>query len=143
MGTRADFYVGRGPAAEWLGSVAYDGYPDNRYPELECSDEAGFRARVEGILSDEDHATRPEQGWPWPWDDSRTTDYAYAFDAGQVWCSGFGRPWLTRAEALDPERAQGAGGEAAVFPNMKDLQNVTLGPRSGLLIMALKVPKEG
>ena len=27
MGTRADFYVGRGDAAEWIGSIAYDGYP--------------------------------------------------------------------------------------------------------------------
>jgi hypothetical protein len=27
MGTRADFYVGRGKDAEWLGSVAFDGYP--------------------------------------------------------------------------------------------------------------------
>lgn len=28
MGTRADFYVGRGKDAEWIGSVAFDGYPD-------------------------------------------------------------------------------------------------------------------
>ena len=27
MGTRADFYVGRGESAEWLGSVAWDGNP--------------------------------------------------------------------------------------------------------------------
>jgi hypothetical protein len=27
MGTRADFYIGRGTEAEWLGSVAWDGYP--------------------------------------------------------------------------------------------------------------------
>jgi len=26
MGTRADFYVGMGKDAEWLGSVAWDGY---------------------------------------------------------------------------------------------------------------------
>ncbi len=29
MGTRADFYVGLGEQAEWLGSVAWDGNPDN------------------------------------------------------------------------------------------------------------------
>lgn len=28
MGTIADFYVGRGPKAEWIGSIAWDGYPD-------------------------------------------------------------------------------------------------------------------
>jgi hypothetical protein len=27
MGTRADFYVGRGETAEWLGSIAWDGNP--------------------------------------------------------------------------------------------------------------------
>jgi hypothetical protein len=27
MGTRADFYIGRGESAEWVGSVAWDGQP--------------------------------------------------------------------------------------------------------------------
>jgi hypothetical protein len=38
MGTRADFYVGRGPDAEWLGSVAMDGYPSGVFgaPTLNC-----------------------------------------------------------------------------------------------------------
>ena len=26
MGSRADFYIGEGTEAEWLGSVAWDGY---------------------------------------------------------------------------------------------------------------------
>ncbi len=34
MGTRADFYIGRGEKAEWLGSVAWDGYPTGILPEL-------------------------------------------------------------------------------------------------------------
>src|ERR1019366_740841 len=29
MGTRADFYIGRGASAEWLGSIAWDGHPDS------------------------------------------------------------------------------------------------------------------
>lgn len=28
MSTRADFYVGRGAEAEWIGSISWDGYPD-------------------------------------------------------------------------------------------------------------------
>ena len=28
MGTRADFYVGKGKDSEWLGSIAWDWYPD-------------------------------------------------------------------------------------------------------------------
>ncbi len=27
MGTRADFYTGRGQTAQWLGSIAWGGYP--------------------------------------------------------------------------------------------------------------------
>jgi hypothetical protein len=27
MGTRADFYVGKGKKSEWIGSIAWDGYP--------------------------------------------------------------------------------------------------------------------
>jgi hypothetical protein len=28
MGTRADFYIGCGRDSEWIGSIAWDGYPD-------------------------------------------------------------------------------------------------------------------
>lgn len=141
MGTRADFYVGRGESAEWLGSVAFDGYPDRRLPELECADEAGYRAAVAKIL-EADHATHPSDGWPWPWLDSHTTDYAYAFDGGDVWTSNFGYRWLTRAEALDHERDDDEEPKRTVFPNMKDRQNVTFGRRSGILIFGLRGPAE-
>lgn len=72
------------------------------------------------------------RGWPWPWEDSQTTDYAYAFDGGKVWASCFGGPWQIASDWKDD------GDEAvkvAVFPNMKDRQNVTFGPRSGILIL--------
>lgn len=138
MGTRADFYVGRGKQAEWLGSVAFDGHPDTRLPELEATDEAGYRACVEKILSSEDHATRPDQGWPWPWDDSSGSDYAYAFDGGVFVCC-FGGPWVTPSEALLDEEAREAlePGPKAVFPDMSARKNVTFGRRSGLLIIGI------
>lgn len=139
MGTRADFYVGRGPSAEWLGSIAWDGHPETRLPQLDSSSEAAYRASVEAILAKEDHATRPADGWPWPWEDSRMTDYAYAFDAGEVWMSCFGYAWRSGADALN-EREEGEEDEArpgASFPNMKDRQNVTFGTRSGILILGV------
>lgn len=138
MGTRADFYVGRGKNAEWLGSIAYDGNPETRLPELEATDEAGYRACVEKILSDEDRATRPDQGWPWPWNDSGGTDCAYAWDGGEVWSAWFGARWLIRAQALDPER-DGAelGKDTCVFPDMSARKNVTFGRRSGLLVIGI------
>ena len=40
MGTRADFYIGRGATAEWIGSIAWDGYPDGiPAPILEATDD--------------------------------------------------------------------------------------------------------
>lgn len=82
MGTRADFYVGRGVDAQWLGSIAYDGYPDGT-PELAivAVTEEAFRAKVEHVLSTEESA------------------------------------------------------KSAVFPNMKDRQNVAWDKRSGIMII--------
>lgn len=140
MGTRADFYVGRGTNAEWLGSIAYDGYPDG-HPEtlLEIADEAQYRAAVQAILDDVDSATKPEEGWPWPWDDSNTTDFAYAFDDGAVWQSCFGRPWrpATSIES-DPDDDDGEEYGALPFPNMKGLSKpAPLGSkRSGVLMLS-------
>lgn len=52
MGTRADFYIGRGPDAEWLGSVAWDGYEwdaeDSDLMTAKTADE--FRAAVAAIV---------------------------------------------------------------------------------------------
>lgn len=133
MGTRADFYVGRGEHAEWLGSVAYDGYPEGLFPTpVEPSwTEAAWRAHVATLL-DRSDGTRPADGWPWPWEDSRTTDFAYAFDDGAVWVSSFGRQWVA---LQDWNGRAGDGPKTATFPDMTARQNVTYGPRSGVLIL--------
>lgn len=137
MGTRADFYVGRGKSAEWLGSIAMDGYPDGNVsnpqygPLIKAASEPEFRERVAMLIAGVGHGTTPAQGWPWPWEDSRTTDYAYAFDGGTVWASGFGRAWF---DPNEPEPDRGDEPKSAVFPNMKDRQRVTLGSRSGLIV---------
>ncbi len=125
MGTRADFYVGRGPHAEWIGSLAFDGDPRSIQPfVLSAHREDDFRAEVATHLLDNDpSATTPDQGWPWPWADSRTTDYAYAFDGGTVYVSRFGSPWwsATEEEPRDPAALAGA---AAVFPDMSSRRAV-------------------
>lgn len=143
MGTRADFYVGRGEGAEWLGSIAWDGYPtavlgrEHRTLLMDASSEEAFREAVKVQLGPREDFTRPEDGWPWPWETSNTTDYAYAFDEGQLWVHG--QDWRTAAQTLldaesEEEREPGPRG---VFPNMKHRQNVTLGKRSGVLVFAL------
>jgi hypothetical protein len=138
MGTRADFYVGRGVEAEWLGSIAWDGYPAGVDDAVHLSDnEEEYRRNVAAFLTRED-ATLPEYGWPWPWDDSATTDYAYAFDAGRVYASSSGHEWFavdTLAENYgEPDDR---GGKVASFPDMKERKNVTLGKRSGVIVFGV------
>jgi hypothetical protein len=136
MGTRADFYVGRGPDAEWLGSIAWDGYPDGiDHYVLEGITEDDYRRAVERFLSERrsptptrsrtGDATLPEQGWPWPWNDSGTTDFAYAYDSGIVWASNYGSPWFRPIGdwQADLERRDAPSSRAALFPDMSGRKN--------------------
>jgi len=135
MGTRADFYVGRGEQAEWLGSIAWNGYPEGIPEEVKgAPTEAVFREAVEKMIQERDDGTHPREGWPWPWEDSQTTDYAYAFETDTVYASCFGSGWW-KAAAEEPDYAK-LDRKAAIFPNMKDRQNVTLGKRSGVIIVS-------
>lgn len=131
MGTRADFYVGRGLTAEWLGSIAWDGYeiPDSI---RRAKTTANYRRAVTRFLKDRDDATFPKDGWPWPWEDSGTTDYAYAFDGVRTYASVFGRPWFSAKK----EPRELPEGPKVEFPNMKDRMNAQFGgKRSGLLVV--------
>lgn len=136
MGTRADFYVGRGSTAEWLGSIAFDGYPDGDMAEVLLADPPDsvedYRQRVGSLLAGRHDATLPADGWPWPWDDSRTTDYSYAWD-GAVWISCFGHRW-----SKDAAMAGEAEGGKEDFPDMSSRKRVALGGRSGLLVLGVR-----
>lgn len=136
MGTRADFYVGRGKHAEWLGSIAWDGYWDGIDQQiLQCTSEAAFRHAVAKFIGDRDDGTKPEQGWPWPWETSDLTDCAYAFDAGQTWQECF-KHWLPADSEFSGEKADlPTGAIACEWPDMSDRQNVSFGARSGLVIV--------
>jgi hypothetical protein len=139
MGTRADFYLGRGRRAKWIGSIAWDGYPDGiSEVVLKANSKPNFKAAFEDWAKreHEDDFTSPKEGWPWPWDDSHTTDYAYAFDKGKVWASCFGSEWF---DPLDKDVDYDAlKDKAAVFPNMKKVKKVTLGRRSGVITISPK-----
>lgn len=139
MGTRCDFYVGRGEKAEWLGSVAWDGDPQNFEEIIKADNEGVYRIEVTKELKGRDDGTLPENGWPWPWTDSRTTDYAVAFEDGKVWASCFGREWYDPKNTPEDEFD---GPKTAVFPNMKLVQNVDFGKRSGLLFVGEKKNEE-
>ncbi len=135
MGTRADFYVGNGVTAEWKASIAYGGYPSGIDDALlTARAEEEYLAALRTFLVERDDVSGPDHGWPWPWNDSHTTDYAYCFIDGRVEAYSFGHgpfdPTVEDAEG-DVHRV----GEKALFPDMTHVQNVTLGKRSGLLIM--------
>lgn len=137
MGTRADFYVGEGKDAEWLGSIAWDGYPSNDtlFDIFHSQSEEQYRGRVTAMLADRGDATLPKMGWPWPWEDSRTTDYSYSFQGSKVMASGYGYSWFDPFKGGSEEKENYGVGDKIVFPDMRDIQNVTLGSRSGIILL--------
>lgn len=139
MGTRCDFYIGKGKDAEWLGSVGWDGDPGNFQDIIRTKSDQEFRVAVTKELKGREDATFPDMGWPWPWDDSSTTDYAITIFDGKVWASCFGHDFF---DPMNPPEDDYVGKKSKKFPNMKKVRaaNITLGPRSGLLTVA--VPKK-
>lgn len=135
MGTRADFYIGRGKKAIWIGSIAMDGYPDGIPNEIfEISNEDEFRNVIKGFILGKDDGILPKAGWPWPWIDSRTTDYSYSLYKGRVWASCFGNKWFDPINE-EPEYEEKKDNDKEVFPDMTNIQNVAFGKKSGLLIV--------
>lgn len=91
MGTRADFYVKKGEVIEWIGSISWDGYPDGLPSNLFDKDTSRkFTDKVRDFIDNRDDGTKPSEGWPWPWETSVTTDYAYVWISGHVYVSNFG-----------------------------------------------------
>ena len=85
MGTRADFYLGKDNDAQWIGSIAWDGYREGIDEAiLQADTETGFINAVTAFLQSRKDATLPEHGWPWPWETSSLTDCSYWFFDGQV-----------------------------------------------------------
>ncbi|NVM33976.1 MAG: hypothetical protein HWN81_00170 [Candidatus Lokiarchaeota archaeon] len=154
MGTRADYYIKKDQEYRYLGSTSYDGYedglPDNL---LQANTPNLFMKELKLFLDQRDDVSLPNMhGWPWPWEDSNTTDYAYCYDieTNQVLISNFGSPFYTIKELRDHEKWQEQElekdpdcypeyfkpeGDKPQFPNMEQLQNVTLGERSGILVI--------
>lgn len=130
MDERADFYVGRGEDAEWLGSITWNGHPKALASESEgvnlpilgvpevtvstfrslggtktltAPTEEAFREGVHELADSRDDFIAPEAGWPWLWPSSALTDFAYAFDTNAVYASHRGSDWF----AVDLRRAKG------------------------------------
>lgn len=128
--------MGEGASAEWLGSVAFDGYDVAEHQEGIAATLRESKTREEFLKNLEmyfaahgDDATLPDQGWPWPWNNSHTTDLAYCFVEDRVKPFSWGRPFVYGDDS-DLEDVP-----TAEFPNMSDRQNVTFGSRSGILVL--------
>lgn len=144
MGTRADFYIRTATGLDWLGSVAMDGYDIEEMTaefatksarNQSCLDvkqartEQEFRAALQSYFSHRWDVTMPAHGWPWPWENSETTDRAYVFDGGVVKLYACGKEIVA-----GDDDAEGPAPDCG-WPNMTDRQNVTLGPRSGVIFI--------
>jgi len=88
---------------------------------------------VAALIRSRSDGTKPEQGWPWPWDDSHTTDCAYAFDGGRVWTCIDGS-WFPAADGWPDGDAIRSASRDAVFLDMSERKRPTLGPRSGVVV---------
>jgi hypothetical protein len=117
MGSKADFYVGRGYEAVWLGSIAWDGQPEDLPLELRtATEEESYTNFINKFLSTRGDAATPDNGWPWTWANSSNTNYSYAFDKGRVWVSCFGSSWFKASEEEPDHRTLTS--KAAKFPDM-------------------------
>lgn len=117
MGSKADFYLGRGLEAEWLGSVEWDGLPAALPASLLASPSAEqYRSEVLSMVDARADGIDPTDGWPWTWDTSHGTSYSYAFDQGRVWACCYGSSWW-KATQPEPDHTT-LTRKAAKFPDM-------------------------
>lgn len=86
MGTRADFYVEKYDRLMWVGSLFKNGEPTKIPTEILIQVNASmYEELVVELLEEKDSAIRSNGDlWPWPWEDSRMTDYVYIFQGGNV-----------------------------------------------------------
>ena len=107
MGTRAQFFFGNPQdlnARQWLGCVAWDGYPDGDIGDAfrNVKTSKGFRAAIARIAKRRDDFCDPARhGFPFPWTGNLfLTDCTYAFFDGAVQFTWFHRGFVPLAEYL-------------------------------------------
>ena len=93
--TKADFYIGTGIAANWIGSINADGYITGIPLDIiTCTNPTLHEELVVEFIEGRNGVVKTNGGkWPWLWPDSRMTDYSYMFieDLSKVVASHFGK----------------------------------------------------
>ena len=140
MGTRVDFYVGKGLSAKWIGSIGNDGFRPSKggaqgvgLALINAKTETKFRSAIRKLMDKFSDHVPAEKGWPWPWDDSSITDCSYWFFDNQVWdvhCKfePCGPVWVPCSDP-EPNGDTGERYESVVYPNMSAIRNVRGGWR--------------
>jgi hypothetical protein len=127
----ADFFLGRGPAAEYLGSVLTSGAPEDieAWELFQNLDDENYTAKD---FVDEVRELRHDipPAWPWPYASSSETPWAYAYDAGTVYVYRYGVEMAAircnytrdgRDGVREPRRPQST---IPPFPAMRDVASV-------------------
>lgn len=128
MGTRSDFYtMNHDGKLMWLGSNFKDGGPE-RIPLsiLIQANQIMFEEEVYAYLAANGGVIRFNPGgkWPWPWEDSKLTDYTYIFNVctGKVLMSEAGSRLVDPIKILQGQDMIGAdvGFGLPFFPRMRN-----------------------
>jgi hypothetical protein len=129
MGTRCDFYAGRGKDAQYLGSIGHDAFLDVLAGYFEdVTKREHFDECLAKVFAKYGEIPA-ENGWPWPWKDSHTTDNAIAFDEGRVWASHYDGCWAPLDDYESPTDIP------CEFPDMRSNEEATA---EGRLMLRLR-----
>src|SRR6184192_2715234 len=105
MSTKADFYIRQGTHTEWIGSLERDCDPEtlkklsSGEAVFQSRDVDSYRGSVTRLLNKWEDDQRgfshfPEDGWPWLWPDSTTSDWGYVLHSDHVDAIA-GSDWLS------------------------------------------------
>lgn len=138
MGTRADFWIEGENTMEWIGSVAYDGHPENFVEEFKITDVEEFRERIRSFIAGVDHGTLPERGYPFGWSETLRSDHVYVFREkyNKVY-EALPSHWdtsYTRGIYIDPLTEP-----YTIFPSLESIMNDAGGMRSGRMIIGVTI----
>jgi len=123
--TTHDFYVGRGPDADWIGSIHLDACACHGLDEIEQAGTADEFTELVSLflhgaeVEEVGEVTHRGREWPWPWPTSHGTDFTHASDGdcGAVWTAVRGDRWSVRAgEYVPPD----PGESPVMLPHGRD-----------------------
>ena len=117
----ADFFLGVGEGAEWLGTLRLQGDPDDLPRALrEARWPSEYRRLVAALLRSRVDGVRPHQGWPWGWDTANGTPHVYTFSS-MGW-QGVGALGETGWMTVEAYAAQWAAGAPRLYARLPDMR---------------------